>query len=90
MAPDHHGPGTMKSVRLLYFAAFHETTGVREETWASAAATAAGLYAEVAARYRLPFDRAILGVAVNDEVVPWDTEVRDGDSVAFLAPFAGG
>jgi molybdopterin converting factor small subunit len=80
----------IKSMRVLYFAAFHDATGRREETWRSSAATAAELYAEVAARYRFPFDRSFLGVARNDEVVAWDTELRDGDSVAFLAPFAGG
>lgn len=79
-----------KSVRILYFAVFHDVTGVREETWRSSAATAAELYVEVAARYRFPFDRSVLGVARNDEIVPWSTTIRDGDSVAFLAPFAGG
>ncbi len=83
MAPD-------KSVRILYFAAFHEATGVREETWRSSAETAAELYAEVAARYGFPFERSILGGARNDEIVPWSTKVQDGDSLAFLAPFAGG
>jgi molybdopterin converting factor small subunit len=79
-----------KSVHLLYFAAFHDAAGRREETFLSAASTAAELYDEVAARYGFRFDRSILGVALNDEVVPWHSELSDGDLVAFLAPFAGG
>ncbi len=79
-----------KTLRILYFAAFSDAAGRREESWVSRAATTAELYQEIAARYRLPYDRSILGVARNDEVVTWDTELRDGDSVAFLAPFAGG
>jgi molybdopterin synthase sulfur carrier subunit len=79
-----------KSLRILYFAAFHEAAGRREETWVSGAGTAADLYDEVAARYRFRFDRSVLQVARNDELVSWDTELKDGDSVAFLAPFAGG
>jgi len=79
-----------KSLRILYFAAFHDVTGRREEPWRSGAATAGELYAEVAARYHFPFDRSVLQVARNDEIVPWSTRLEDGDSVAFLAPFAGG
>ena len=79
-----------KSLHVLYFAAFSDATGKREETWMSGAATAAELYQEIAARYGFPFDRSVLGVACNDQVVEWDAELRDGDSVAFLAPFAGG
>ena len=79
-----------KSLRILYFAAFHDLTGRREELWNSGAATAAELYAEMAARYRFPMDRSVLQVACNDRIVPWSTELKDGDLVAFLAPFAGG
>ncbi len=79
-----------KSLHVLYFAAFREAAGLREETWVSGAATAADLYDELASRHAFRFDRSILKVACNDEIVPWETEIADGDSVAFLAPFAGG
>jgi len=79
-----------KAVHLLYFAAFHDATGCREENWQTDAATAAELYGEISARYGFPFDRSVLRVAKNDEVVSWSTELADGDLVAFLAPFAGG
>ena len=80
----------VKSVRVEYFAAFREATGVCEEAIRSAAETAADLYTEVAAAHGFRFDRSSLGVAVNDAIAPWTTELHDGDRVAFLTPFAGG
>ncbi len=80
----------VKVLTLRYYAAFHEAAGLREEDWRSAAATAAELYDEVAGRHRFRFDRSSLRVALNDCVVPWESEIRDGDTVVFLAPYAGG
>ena len=80
----------LKTVTLCYYAAFREAAGVREEPWSSGARTAAELYAEIAARRGFRFDRSTLKVAVNDQVVSWETAVTDGDTVVFLAPFAGG
>jgi molybdopterin converting factor small subunit len=82
-------PG-IKQVKMHYYAAFHEAAGLREETWQSGAATAAELYDEVAAHRGFRFDRSSLRVALNDCVVPWESEIRDGDTVVFLAPYAGG
>ena len=79
-----------KSLRLEYYAAFREAAGLTEECLLSTAATAADLYDELAARHCFRFDRSVLSVAVNDSIVPWTAEVRDGDTVAFLTPFAGG
>ena len=79
-----------KLVKMHYYAAFHEAVGLREEDWHSGAATAAELYEELAARHRFRFDRSTLRVALNDCVVPWESEIRDGDTVVFLAPYAGG
>jgi molybdopterin converting factor small subunit len=80
----------VKVVKLCYYAAFHEAAGLREEDWQSAAATAAALYDEVAGLHGFRFDRSALRVALNDCVVPWESEIRDGDTVVFLAPYAGG
>jgi len=81
---------SVKAVKLHYYAAFHEAAGLREEDWRSAATTAAELYDEVAAHHGFRFDRSTLRVALNDCVVSWESEIRDGDTVVFLAPYAGG
>jgi molybdopterin synthase sulfur carrier subunit len=79
-----------KTLRMHYYAAFREATGLSEEELHSAAVTTAQLYDEVALRHRISFDRSILRVVVNDKIVPWTAQVRDGDRVVFLTPFAGG
>ena len=79
-----------KTLRMLYYAAFREAAGVSEEDVQTAAATAVELYDEVAARHQFSFDRSILRVVLNDKIVPWSTSLTDGDTVVFLAPYAGG
>jgi molybdopterin synthase sulfur carrier subunit len=78
------------SVTLCYYAALREAAGRSEERVETAARTAAELYEEAAARHGFRFQRSSLRVAVNDRIEPWTTEVRSGDTVVFLAPFAGG
>jgi molybdopterin synthase sulfur carrier subunit len=82
--------GGRASVTLCYYAALREAAGRSEESVETSARTAAELYDEVAARYRFPFQRSSLRVAVNERIEPWSTEVHGGDTVVFLAPFAGG
>jgi len=79
-----------KSVHICYYGAFREATGLREETVRSAAATAADLCDEIGRQHGVKFDLSVLRVALNDQVVPWTSEVSEGDTVVFLAPFAGG
>ncbi|MGA2611937.1 MAG: MoaD/ThiS family protein [Spirochaetia bacterium] len=79
-----------KTLRIQYYAAFREAAGRGEEELHSTAVTASELYDEVAFRHGFSFDRSILRVVLNDIIVPWTHEVRDGDTVVFLAPFAGG
>jgi molybdopterin converting factor small subunit len=81
---------TQKELRVLYYAVFREATGVSEETVRSAAPTAADLYLEISRTYGIPYDLSMLTVALNDQVVPWSSPLGDGDTVVFLAPFAGG
>ena len=78
------------TVKLCFYAALREAAGRSEESVETGAATAAELYEEVAARHGFRFPRSSLRVAVNDKVEPWSMEVHTGDTVVFLAPFAGG
>jgi molybdopterin converting factor small subunit len=79
-----------KSFHILYYAVFREATGLSEETVRSAAPTAADLYRELSRKHGIPYDLSVLRVALNDTVVPWSADLKDGDTVVFLAPFAGG
>ena len=80
----------MKNIRIRYFAAYREAVGTSAEEVATAAATASELFDELARRHpaleRFPGMR----VAVNDELVDWDADLRDRDTVLLFPPVAGG
>lgn len=79
-------------VRVLYFASFRDAAGRAEEAREVPSGSRVRelwqeLAGEVAAFSRFP---STPPVAVNREYVPAETELRDGDEVAFLPPVAGG
>ncbi len=80
----------MKTVRVQYFALLREQRGRADETLATAAATPAGLYAELHAQHGFTLPAERLRVAVNGEFARWDTPLREGDALVFIPPVAGG
>lgn len=79
-----------KSVTIDYFAVLREARGEARETLETTAATAAELYEELRVRHGFSLPRSALRVAVNDDFVPWEHELRGGDRVSFIPPVAGG
>ena len=80
----------MKTIHVQYFAVLRERAGRSRETVATAAATAADLYDELAARHPFGLPRSMLRVAVNDEFADWSRPLGAGDRVVFIPPVAGG
>jgi molybdopterin converting factor subunit 1 len=80
----------MIAVTAQYFAAFRERVGREREVLRTAATTAGDLYAEVAATHGFADSRATCKVAINDEFATWETPLKDGDTVLFFPPVAGG
>ena len=80
----------MITVHIQYFAILREQRGLGRESLATAATTAAALYDELRTRhgFSLPVDR--VRAAINEEFVAWDTPLRDGQTVVFIPPVAGG
>ena len=80
------------SIRVLFFAALADATGMREaEVEASAGADAASIYDRFARNYpRLAGHRSSLLCAINSEFARLDALVQDGDEVAFFPPVSGG
>jgi molybdopterin synthase sulfur carrier subunit len=74
------------TVTVCYFGLLAERRGQTEERVTTAAATPAALFAELGLGVSISGMRA----AVNDEFVPWDHPLNDGDSVALLPPMSGG
>lgn len=79
-----------RTIQVQYFAILREQRGLAQEKLTTATATAAELYDELRGRhgFTLPADR--LRVAVNDEFVPWGSPLREGDTLVFIPPVAGG
>lgn len=80
----------MPTLSVRYFAILREQRGATEEKFSTEAATPLALYEELRARhgFTLPADR--VRAAVDGEFVSADTPLRDGQSVVFIPPVAGG
>ncbi|MBL7648048.1 MAG: MoaD/ThiS family protein [Candidatus Hydrogenedentes bacterium] len=80
----------MKTVNVAYYAKLREERGCSEETLKSEAETPAALYEALRSAFGFTLRPAQLGVAVNEAFAPWDTTLKDGDTVVFIPPVAGG
>ncbi|MCP2039790.1 molybdopterin synthase sulfur carrier subunit [Neisseria sp. HSC-16F19] len=79
-----------KAVTILYFAALREQRGRDQENYRTRAADAAELYAELAATHGFDLPQNRLRAAINHVFCPWNQPLREGDTVAFIPPIAGG
>ncbi len=79
-----------RRLTVQYYALLREQAGRREESLESAAATPRELYRELRARYPFTLDPEVLRVAVNAEFADWSRPLREGDTVVFIPPVAGG
>lgn len=77
-------------VKILYFAQLRDITGKSLEARDTTAPSPSSLYEELAAEYSFRLGIQNLRVAVNNEFVPMDVPLQDGDEVAFIPPVAGG
>ncbi len=80
----------MKNVTVQYYALFRETSGRSGEQIETNAATAEELYSELQSRYGFALTTAQVKVAINEEFGGWTTSLKDGDSIVFIPPVAGG
>ena len=78
------------TLRIQYFAMLREKAGVSEETICTSSATPTALWEELRARHGFDEPLSALSVAVNEEFVSPERALRDGDTVVFIPPVAGG
>ena len=84
------GAATQKKITVMYFAVFRELAGLEEETVSTTSVSPRDLYEELKQRHPFQLSVENLRAAVNDELAEWDIRLEDQDTVAFLAPVAGG
>jgi molybdopterin synthase sulfur carrier subunit len=84
----------MSKVTVLYFARLSETLNCREEQLELPAQplTAEQLRSSLVERGGAwgALSQASLRVAVNQEIVGWNTPISAGDEIAFFPPVTGG
>ena len=78
------------TLRIQYFAMLRDTAGVSEEIIRTSAATPTALWEELRERHGFDEPLSALSVAVNEEFVSPERALRDGDTVVFIPPVAGG
>ncbi len=78
------------TIKVCYFGLLADRRGLAEERVTTAARTPAALYAELDAAYHLGLATPDFRAAVDDEFVPWDRPLAEGDMLALLPPMSGG
>lgn len=80
----------MITVTLQYFAQLREQAGAGGEQVSTAAGSLRELYVELGARHGFSLPAEALKVAVNAQFSDWSRPLRDGDTIVFIPPVAGG
>ena len=80
----------LKNIKIRYFAAYREETGIDSETVNTSAGTPAELFAECSVKHTGLQSYSAALVAINDEMADWNATLNKGDEVLFFPPVAGG
>lgn len=76
--------------QIRYFGLLADRRGTSAESIESTATTPAEIYQSLDTQYSLGLSPDHLRTAVNDEFVPWNHPLQNGDHIAFLPPMSGG
>ncbi|MGH8198851.1 MAG: NTP transferase domain-containing protein [Steroidobacteraceae bacterium] len=88
--PGESSPGSALQLNVQYYALLREQAGRSSESLVTTANTPRELYQELKGRYPFSLAAEMLRVAINSEFGDWGQRLRDGDSVVFIPPVAGG
>lgn len=80
----------MTVVNLQYYAQLREQAGTSSEQVTTAATSLRDLYEELRMARGFTLAADALKVAVNAQFSAWDRPLRDGDTIVFIPPVAGG
>lgn len=77
-------------IQILYFAQLADLAGKTEESRTLSDTSPANLYVTLKEAYHFPHEFNQLQVAINHQLSAHETDLKDGDSIAFLPPMTGG
>lgn len=80
----------LKQITVQYFALLRDQAGRREEAVETQARNPLELFDELKKRHSFTLPSDMLRVAVNTDFGSWAQPLKDGDSVVFIPPVAGG
>ena len=80
----------MTVVNLQYYAQLREQAGTSGEQVTTTATSLRVLYEELRTARGFSLTADALKVAVNAQFSAWDRPLRDGDTIVFIPPVAGG
>jgi len=80
----------MKKLKILFFGKLKETWNTDEIIIETGSNDIASLYEELLKRTSEAPHKESIKIAINDEFVNWNSEVKDNDTIAFLPPSSGG
>lgn len=80
----------MTTITLQYYAQLREQARTGGEQVSTSATSLHDLYEELRARHGFSLSSDALKVAVNAQFSDWNRALRDGDTVVFIPPVAGG
>jgi len=86
----HQHGAIEKQVTVEYFAKLNQEAGIESEDLRTSAATLAGLWEEVRLKHHFTLDLPHINPAVDNEFAEWTTPLNEGQTIAFMPPFAGG
>ena len=79
------------NITVLYFASLADKSHKGSEPLTLVTGTSlTELYNSLQDRYQFRQQPTELRVAINDEFASWDEAIKDGDTIAFIPPVAGG
>ena len=79
------------NITVLYFASLADKSYKGSELLTLETGTSlTELYDSLQTRYQFRQQPAELRVAINDEFASWDEAIKEGDTIAFIPPVAGG
>ena len=79
-----------RNVDVCYFAVLREKRGLSTEAVSTSAGSVLDLYEELREQHTFSVDPGQLKVVVNEEFCEWSTPLKDGDTIVFVPPVAGG
>lgn len=79
------------NITILYFASFADKAKKGQENLQIDSDTSLNqLYAQLQAEYGFALEESQVRVAINDEFADWNDKLKEGDTIVFIPPVAGG